>query len=69
MALNTPLPLARKSPVSLLGSIHKQRETGLIIIIALIFIVMSFNSPYFLTWANMKAMLLSFSIEGSSWWA
>ena len=25
---------------------------------------MSFASPYFLTWDNVRAMLLSFSIEG-----
>ncbi|WP_428775344.1 ABC transporter permease [Vibrio sp.] len=40
------------------------REISLIVIIAAIFIAMSFASPYFLTWANMKAMLLSFSVEG-----
>ena len=40
------------------------REFGLLAIIALIFVVMSFASPYFLTWGNMRAILLSFSIEG-----
>jgi ribose transport system permease protein len=40
------------------------REFTLILIIAALFISMSFASPYFLTWANMKAMLLSFSTEG-----
>lgn len=64
MTMNTTLPGAGKSRLSLFGGLHKQREIGLIAIIALIFIVMSFTSPYFLTWANMKAMLLSFSIEG-----
>lgn len=64
MALNTILGNTKKSKVSLFGNIHKQREIGLIAIITLIFIVMSFVSPYFLTWANMKAMLLSFSIDG-----
>ena len=65
MTMNTTLPGAGKSRLSLFGGLHKQREIGLIAIIALIFIVMSFTSPYFLTWANMKAMLLSLSIEGS----
>ncbi len=64
MTMNTTLPTAGKSSLSLFRSLHKQREIGLIVIIALIFVVMSFTSPYFLTWANMKAMLLSFSIEG-----
>ena len=27
-------------------------------------VVMSLASPYFLTWANLRAMLLSFSIDG-----
>ena len=40
------------------------REFGLLAIIALLFVVMSFASPYFLTWDNLRAMLLSFSIEG-----
>lgn len=64
MTMNTTLSSAGKSRMALLGGLHKQREVGLIVIIALIFVVMSFTSPYFLTWANMKAMLLSFSIEG-----
>jgi ribose transport system permease protein len=42
----------------------KVREFGLLLIIGVIFIVMSFASPYFLTWTNMRAILLSFSIEG-----
>ena len=40
------------------------REFGLLAIIALLFVVMSFASPYFLTWGNLRAILLSFSIEG-----
>ena len=40
------------------------REFGLLAIIALLFVVMSFASPYFLTWGNIRAILLSFSIEG-----
>jgi ribose transport system permease protein len=47
-----------------LGQLLKVREFGLLLIIGAIFIVMSFASPYFLTWTNMRAILLSFSIEG-----
>ncbi|WP_088156852.1 ABC transporter permease [Achromobacter xylosoxidans] len=48
-------------PGSRLGSF---REAGLLLIIAALCIVMSFASPHFLTWENVRAMLLSFSIEG-----
>jgi ribose transport system permease protein len=44
-----------------LGSL---REAGLLLIIAVLCVVMSFASPHFLTWDNVRAMLLSFSIEG-----
>jgi len=40
------------------------REAGLLLIIAALCVVMSFASPHFLTWDNLRAMLLSFSIEG-----
>ena len=40
------------------------REAGLIVIIAVLCVVMSFASEFFLTWENMRAMLLSFAIEG-----
>ncbi|WP_083099935.1 sugar-binding domain-containing protein [Pseudophaeobacter leonis] len=40
------------------------RETGLIAIILVLFIVMTFASPYFLTWVNMRAMVMAFAIEG-----
>lgn len=40
------------------------RETGLILIILTLFIVMSFASPYFLTWLNMRAMTMAFAVEG-----
>ncbi|MEN3261739.1 ABC transporter permease [Sodalis endosymbiont of Spalangia cameroni] len=72
MALNTllsnPKPSGAVTPLSLLiklfAALFRQREVGLVTIIVVIFVVMSFTSPYFLSWANMKAMLLSFSIEG-----
>lgn len=40
------------------------REAGLIVIIATLCVAMSFASEFFLTWENIRAMLLSFAIEG-----
>ena len=45
-------------------NVRSLREAGLIAIIIVIFVAMTFASPYFLTWANMRAMLLSFAIDG-----
>lgn len=45
-------------------SLGNMREFGLVLIILALCVVMSFASPYFLTWTNFRAMLLSFSIEG-----
>lgn len=42
----------------------KMRETGLIVIILALFIIMSFASPYFLSWANMRAMSMAFAVDG-----
>ena len=39
------------------------RETGLVLIILTLIIVMSFASPHFLTWTNMRAMAMAFSVE------
>ncbi|MET0351192.1 MAG: ABC transporter permease, partial [Rhizobacter sp.] len=55
-----PTPAGRR-PGFPLASV---REAGLLLIIAALCIGMSFASPYFLTWDNVRAMLLSFSIEG-----
>ncbi|MFG1496885.1 ABC transporter permease [Saccharospirillum sp. HFRX-1] len=64
MTANTPSFSPDPANRGLFGNIRKMRELTLILIIVGLFIVMSFASPYFLTWANMKAMLLSFSTEG-----
>jgi ribose transport system permease protein len=40
------------------------REAGLIVIILALCVAMSFASPHFLTWGNLRAMMMSFSIEG-----
>lgn len=50
--------------MSLTHKLVRMREAGLLFIIALLCIGMSFASPHFLTWDNIRAMLLSFSIEG-----
>lgn len=42
----------------------KMRETGLIVIILALFLIMSFASPYFLSWANMRAMSMAFAVDG-----
>lgn len=46
------------------NKLTSMREAGLVIIILALCVAMSFASPYFLTWDNVRAMLLSFSIEG-----
>lgn len=53
-----------ESRQSFFRRVQKMRELTLILIIVSMFVAMSFASPYFLTFANMKAMLLSFSTEG-----
>lgn len=44
--------------------LFRMRETGLVLIILTLFVVMSFASPYFLTWVNMRAMAMAFAVEG-----
>ncbi len=48
----------------LLKRMFRMRETGLIVIILALFLIMSFASPYFLTWANMRAMSMAFAVDG-----
>jgi ribose transport system permease protein len=50
--------------LSAAGKALRMRETGLILIILALFIAMSFASPYFLTWTNMRAMAMAFAVEG-----
>jgi|TARA_R110001583_G_scaffold50785_2_gene158570 ribose transport system permease protein len=47
-----------------LKKMASMREFTLLIIITVLFITMSFASEYFLTWGNMRAIMLSFSTEG-----
>lgn len=44
--------------------IASMRETNLILIIMVLFLIMTFASPYFLTWSNMRAMTMAFAVEG-----
>jgi len=55
---------AKGDAVNLPFRLGSMREAGLLLIIAVLCVGMSFASPYFLTWENVRAMLLSFSIEG-----
>ena len=64
MTASTPSLTPARNRRNLFTDLRKMREFTLILIILALFITMSFVSPYFLTWANMKAMLLSFSTEG-----
>jgi len=49
---------------SLVGRAIRLRETGLVLVILTLFIIMSFASPYFLTWENIRAMTMAFAVEG-----
>jgi ribose transport system permease protein len=60
MELTANGPRSRSPLIKLL----KMRETGLIAIILVLCIGMSFASPYFLTWVNMRAMVMAFAVEG-----
>jgi ribose transport system permease protein len=42
----------------------RMRETGLILILLALVIVMSFASPVFLSWDNLEAMAMAFAVEG-----
>src|SRR5690606_15431010 len=66
--LSEPVNAATLAPAgpraSVLGQAVKVRETGLILVIVVLFAIMSFASPYFLTWENMRAMTMAFAVEG-----
>ncbi|MGJ4857982.1 ABC transporter permease [Labrys sp. La1] len=47
-----------------LRGLGNMRELGLLLIILALCVVMSFASPYFLTWTNLRAMTMSFAVEG-----
>ncbi|WP_429813936.1 ABC transporter permease [Ensifer sp. B1-9] len=62
MAVDTMIVSERQAPAW--KRIGAMREAGLIAIILALGIVMSFASPHFLTFGNLRAMLMSFSVEG-----
>src|SRR5271169_3107043 len=45
-------------------SLTSMRESILVIVIAALFVVMSFASPYFLSPQNLESMFLGLSVEG-----
>ncbi|NIZ59801.1 ABC transporter permease [Sedimentitalea sp. CY04] len=57
-------PAPAEPTTSTLHKLLRMRETGLIAIILVMFVIMSFASPYFLTWVNMRAMVMAFAVEG-----
>ena len=59
-----PQEKARRGPRYYAERFLKMRETGLLLILLLLVIVMSFASPVFLTWDNMEAMAMAFAVEG-----
>ncbi len=68
-ATDGKVTLTRQSPgtsegASLLKRLLRMRETGLIAIILALILIMSFASPYFMTWANMRAMSMAFAVDG-----
>lgn len=62
--MNAPQTAAAHDKEGARKRLGNMREAGLLIIIVALCVVMSFASPHFLTWDNIRAMLLSFSIEG-----
>ncbi|WP_307437377.1 ABC transporter permease [Labrys monachus] len=58
------MPITSTEPKARRMNLHSMREGGLIVIILAICIAMSFASPYFMTWGNVKAMMLSFAVDG-----
>lgn len=59
-----PGAAARGGDPTVLRRLLRMRETGLLLIILILFVIMTFASPYFLTWANMRAMSMAFAVDG-----
>jgi ribose transport system permease protein len=57
-------PTATGKFTNVFRAIRSFREGTLILIILSVCVIMSFVSPFFMTWPNIKAILLSFSTEG-----
>lgn len=55
---------SKNSIISLIDKFKTFREGNLIVFIVLVSVMMTFLSPFFLTWENIKAVMLSFATEG-----
>jgi ribose transport system permease protein len=55
---------ARRGPDNYAERVFRMRETGLVLILLVLMTVMTFASPHFLTWTNMRAMAMAFAVEG-----
>ena len=62
--IEQPIVGAPRGAGGLVRRLFHMRETGLILIILALFVVMSLASPYFLTWVNIRAMVMAFAVEG-----
>lgn len=65
--MDNTVNISSEGPVmnaTFLRRVLRMRETGLVLIILALFLIMSFASPYFLTWANMRAMSMAFAVDG-----
>ncbi|KAJ8134084.1 hypothetical protein OY671_012702, partial [Metschnikowia pulcherrima] len=63
-AMSAPGATAADAPPRSRHRSASSREAGSSSIIAASCVIMSFASPHFSTWGNVRAMSLSFSIEG-----
>ena len=54
----------RRGPARYAERLLQMRETGLVLVLLILFVGMSFASPHFLTWTNMRAMAVAFAVEG-----
>jgi ribose transport system permease protein len=59
-----PAQTATGKFTNIFRALRSFREGTLILIILSVCVIMSFVSPFFMTWPNIKAILLSFSTEG-----
>jgi ribose transport system permease protein len=53
-----------RGPAYYAGRFMKMRETGLVLILLVLVIVMTFASEHFMTWTNMRVMAMAFAVEG-----
>lgn len=61
---NSNICVKENGIISTFKKIKKFRESNIIIIIIMVTILMSFLSPNFFTWSNIKAIMMSFATDG-----